>query len=76
MQIKLIIFGQLADILGESLVLENITDTDSLTAALNKKYPALVSATYVIAVNKKIVTGNSALTEDSTVALLPPFSGG
>jgi molybdopterin converting factor small subunit len=76
MQIKLIIFGQLADILGESLVLENIADTDSLTAALNKKHPALVNATYVIAVNKKIVTGNSVLTDDSTVALLPPFSGG
>jgi len=76
MQIKLIIFGQLADTLGESLVLENITDTDSLTAALNKKYPALVNATYVIAVNKKIITGNSVLTDDSTVALLPPFSGG
>jgi sulfur-carrier protein len=76
MQVNLIIFGQLTDILGENLMLENITDTDSLTTALNKEFPALVNATYVIAVNKKIVTGNSVLTEDSIVALLPPFSGG
>ena len=76
MQIKLIIFGQLRDILGESLVLNDITDTDGLTTALNKQYPALVNTKYVMAVDKKIITGNSELTHECTVALLPPFSGG
>jgi len=76
MQIKLIIFGQLRDVLGESLALDNITDTDDLTTALNKQYPALVGTKYVMAVDKKVITGNSKLTHECTVALLPPFSGG
>jgi len=76
MQIKLIIFGQLRDILGESLVLNDITDTEGLTTTLNKQYPALVNTKYVMAVDKKIITGNSELTHECTVALLPPFSGG
>ena len=76
MQINIIIFGQLCDLLGENLVLENIADTDSLTAILNEKYPGLADSKYMMAVNKKLVTGNTLLTNKSIVALMPPFSGG
>ena len=76
MQVNIIIFGQLCDILGESLTLYNIDDTASLTAELNKKYPELADTKYAMAVNKKIVTENILLTNNSIVALLPPFSGG
>lgn len=76
MQVNLIIFGQLCEILGESLVLNDIADTNNLIAALNKKYPELINSKYIIAVEKKTVTGNTILTEHCTVALLPPFSGG
>jgi sulfur-carrier protein len=76
MQINIIIFGQLCDLLGENLVLNNIDDTDSLTAVLNKRHPELIHSKYMMAVNKKLITGNTLLTNNSTVALLPPFSGG
>jgi len=76
MQINLIIFGQLCELLGEDLVLNNIADTNGLTAALNEKYPELTHSKYIIAVNKKTVTENTILTDGCTVALLPPFSGG
>ena len=76
MQIKIIIFGQLCDLLGENLMLNDIADTNSLTETLNKRYPQLADAKYLMAVNKKVVTGNIVLTNNSTVALLPPFSGG
>ena len=76
MQINLIIFGQLCDLLGENLILHDIADTDSLTAVLNEKFPELADARYVMAVNKKLVTENVTLSNNSTVALLPPFSGG
>jgi molybdopterin converting factor small subunit len=33
-------------------------------------------AKYVIAVDKKVANENTTLTENSIVALLPPFSGG
>ncbi len=76
MQINIIIFGQLCELLGEKLILNDITDTNSLTDTLNKKFPQLADAKYVMAVNKKIVSENIPLINNSTVALLPPFSGG
>jgi len=57
-------------------VLENIADTNSLVIELHDLYPALAKAKYAIAVDKKVVNENTTLTENSIVALLPPFSGG
>ena len=77
MKINILIFAQLTDIIGSSnLVLDNVTDTDNLVAALNQAYPELTNATYLVSVNKKMVTENLALANNTTVALLPPFSGG
>ena len=76
MQINIIIFGQLCDLLGENLVMNNVDDTDSLTTILNERYPELVRSKYMMAVDKKLVKGNTLLSNKSTVALLPPFSGG
>jgi len=76
MAINIILFGQLSEIAGSSLSLKNVTDTDNLVKELHNLYPALSDAKYVIAINKKMVTENTAITENSTVALLPPFSGG
>jgi len=76
MAVNIIIFGQLTDITGSSLSLDNITDTDKLVRELNKLYPALADKKYVVAVDKQVVTTNTVLTNNNTVALLPPFSGG
>jgi molybdopterin converting factor small subunit len=76
MPVNIIIFGRLTDIAGNSLTLENVSDTKALVKELHILYPALADAKYVIAVNKKVVNENTTLTENSIVALLPPFSGG
>ena len=76
MKINIIIFGQLCEVLGENLVMENLKDTENLQQALHKKFPELANYKYVIAVNKKQVNVNTVLNEDAAVALLPPFSGG
>ncbi|HEX7904638.1 MAG TPA: MoaD/ThiS family protein [Chitinophagaceae bacterium] len=76
MQVKIIIFGQLTDITGTSVSLDNVTDTDNLVKTMNKLYPGLADKKYLVAVDKKIIAENSLLKENSTVALLPPFSGG
>ena len=76
MKINIIIFGQLCELLGKNLVLNDISDTDSLIAVLNKKYSGLVDTKYMIAVNKKLITTNTILTDNSTIALMPAFSGG
>jgi len=76
MQINVIIFGQLTEITGNTLLLNNIEDTDSLIRELNGLYPALASKKYVVAVDKQVINQNTILKGNSTVALLPPFSGG
>ncbi len=73
---QILLFGQLADIVGGSLSLDGINDTDALKKVLHKEHPALANLKYVIAVDKKIVTSNQQLNENNVVALLPPFSGG
>ena len=73
---QILLFGQLADIVGGSISLNGIDDTDGLKKVLHKKHPALADLKYVIAVDKKIITSNQQLNENNVVALLPPFSGG
>lgn len=69
-------FGRLADIAGNTIAIDDVKDTDALVNELNKKYPALTNARYVIAVNKQIIKEKTVLDNSSVVALLPPFSGG
>ena len=76
MSVKIILFGKLADIAGGSVSVDNVADTDSLIDSLNKRYPELATTKYVIAVDKQVISENTAFTKNSTVALLPPFSGG
>lgn len=76
MSVTIIIFGQLAEITGNSLVLENINDTVELVESLHRQFPALAATKYKIAVNRKLVNENTLLEKNCEVALLPPFSGG
>lgn len=76
MSLKIILFGRLVDIAGNVVSIDDVADTNSLVNELNKKYPELAKTKYVIAVDKQLVKGNTVLDSNSTVALLPPFSGG
>jgi sulfur-carrier protein len=76
MDVKIILFGRLAEIAGSAVFVTDVADTDSLISALRKTYPAIAEAKYVIAVDKRVITSNTLLNEKSVVALLPPFSGG
>ncbi len=76
MSLKIILFGKLADITGNSISLDYVVNTDALKEILHKNYPALADTKYVIAVNKQVIHSNTLLNENSEVALLPPFSGG
>jgi molybdopterin synthase sulfur carrier subunit len=69
-------FGQIAELCGRPQLEADVSDTDALRALLQERYPALRDRTYVIAVDRKTIGGNTPLTSSSVVALLPPFSGG
>ena len=77
MIVHIMLFGQLTDItVVDKITIENCLDTDSMVKSLQNTYPALIQSTFVIAVDKKIISSNTSLTDQCTVALLPPFSGG
>ena len=77
MKINILFFGQLTDIAGtDSIEAKDLKDTDELTLLLYKMFPALEQSKYVLAVDTNVVSENTLLTSDCTVALLPPFSGG
>ena len=77
MQINIVAFGYLTDVLGKSsLTLQNIPNTDQLRLQLQRLYPALKDIQYLMAVDKDIVTENTQLQDNHMIALLPPYSGG
>ena len=76
MSLKIILFGRLADIAGNSVAVDDVSDTDNLVKTLQKNYPVLAGTKYIIAVDKQVIKENTILNNNSVVALLPPFSGG
>jgi molybdopterin converting factor small subunit len=77
MKVNILIFGQLKEITGTgAMVLENVSDTEEVMNELKNKYPKLSDSKFVISVDKKIINQKVALNGGSTIALLPPFSGG
>lgn len=75
--IEVMFFGQLIDATGvSSVMVEEVGNTDMLIQMMKKRYPALESSTYMIAVNNAMVTENSIVTPGSKIAFMPPFSGG
>jgi len=75
MVIKIIAFGQIAEITNKEFDVE-ANDIIALRSVLVEKFPALAEKKYAIAVNKKLITGNVTLSDNDTVALMPPYSGG
>lgn len=74
---KILIFGNLNDIITETIECTFPLTLDEFNARLIEKYPALKNFTYKFAVDKEITSdGNIVLTEQSEIAILPPFSGG
>jgi molybdopterin synthase sulfur carrier subunit len=77
MQVNVIIFGQLTDITGSNAItINDVDNTDKLIRHLHNSYPALAEFPYLIAVEKEVISTNTTLNNNCTVALLPPYAGG
>jgi molybdopterin synthase sulfur carrier subunit len=77
MKIELLFFGQLTDITGTTVVmLDHMSDTDTLKHHDFEMYPSLQQAKLLIAVNNKLVTENEVIPEGAKIAFMPPYSGG
>jgi len=77
MPIRIRTFGKLAELTGSPQIeVANVTDTDALKTALAEQFPELAGLNFFIAINNRMVTGNTPIPRDAVLALLPPFSGG
>ena len=77
MTIKVLVFGQLSDIIPQKeMNFSTVKNTEELRLELLKQFPAIAEVNYTIAVNKKVVNQTEVLKDQDTVALLPAFSGG
>lgn len=75
MIIKVIAFGQIAEIAGKEFAVD-VKDLNALKTNLIDQFPILAERKFAIAVNQKLVNENCIFTENDTVALMPPYSGG
>lgn len=74
---EILVFGQLRDIIGSArLVIDVLPDTAALHKRLIEEYPSLRNYTFRIAVDGKLTDGKVLIFPGSSIALLPPFSGG
>ena len=77
MKTKVLLFGMLADIVNQSTIeIEDVKDTDMLLKKVRELNGAFIDATFLMAVNNKIVLVNQLLKDNDEVALLPPYAGG
>lgn len=77
MDVTLEFFGQLTDLTSvKQMQLSNVTSTDQVLQRLYIQFPKLATATFIIALNNSIIQQDTALTSNSTIALMPPYSGG
>lgn len=77
MQVNVIFFGVLTDVVGQSrLTIQDIDNMSDLTSNLITDYPSLKDYTYRVAVNQQMVEGSQRLFDNDTVAIMPPFAGG
>ena len=76
MQVKVLFFGQLKDMVQTGQVqLEGVRTTGEVQAELFIKFPDLADCSFQIATNHEL-NSNKDLEEGDELALLPPFAGG
>lgn len=77
MEIEVLFFGEVAEIVGENkLMFNSISYSDELTSILCEKYPKLKKINFQIARNNQLIKENTMLENKDVLAFLPPFTGG
>lgn len=77
MTVKVIVYGILAEIIGENeIILKSVKDISDLKNKIINKYPRIQRYKYIVSVNKSITDLNHNLNNNDEVALIPPFAGG
>jgi len=73
---RILLFGMIAERAGANEVQVDTATVAALREALIARIPGLAAMRYAIAVDRRVVVGDQALTGAEEVAVLPPFAGG
>jgi len=79
MTIKLLVFGVFTDIFKDNQLALEIPDALSvgqLKAYIIKNYPEAGALNFAVAVDEAYADDDLTITENQTIALIPPVSGG
>lgn len=77
MSIEVLFFGQLTDVTAcTSLIIENPGSISQLKKNILQQFPDLNKSKFTIALNNKMIENDEVISENSKIALMPPFSGG
>ncbi len=77
MELKVLMFGELAEIAGSTeVLLDNVSSSGSALEMVENRFPEIKLKKYAVALNGKLISDNKPLSENDEMALLPPFSGG
>jgi molybdopterin converting factor small subunit len=76
MRVKILPFGRFTDFMENPFFIEGASDTAALMKIILQRYPELKDSTFLIALNRQVITDNRTLQDNDEVALMPPFSGG
>lgn len=80
MQIKLLLFGIVADLVGENTIdfsLEENSSVKDFKTSFVEKHPQLKNYnSYAVAVNEEYALDDKKINNNDTIAIIPPVSGG
>jgi molybdopterin converting factor subunit 1 len=80
MQIQVLLFGIVADLVGESTIEMELSENTSIKnfkEELIIRFPQLKNySTYAVAVNENYAQNDVILKEQDVLAIIPPVSGG
>jgi len=80
MEVKILFFGMLSEVAGkQEMILNDITDSETLQNHLTSLIPGLKDYTFRMAINQEFIDSNHTLKDlkdGDVVAMMPPFAGG
>ena len=79
MNLKIQFFGMIAELVGkEQLEIDSFQGSvlEEVETYLLQEFPDLNKMTYTMSLNRQIVDKGTQLSQQSEIALLPPFAGG
>lgn len=76
-EISIQFYGVLAEVTGtRQTTLCDVCSVEEIKKHLQSTYPGIDKHNYIVAINNIIVMNNQTVPSGSTIAVMPPFSGG